>query len=326
MISHSPAFAADWSRLEAFLAERLTSDDPFLRELSVYAFRLGGKRLRPALVILAGRLWCAATDDRLMHFATAVELIHTATLIHDDIIDGASVRRHMETMNSRWDAATGVLAGDLLLSEAMRLVTAHNDIAAYRLLAESLHTTCRGELRQRGTSGNIDLTRDAYFSIIGEKTAALMASCCQLGSHLAGAPEPVVSLLYDFGFQLGLAFQIADDVLDITGSELQTGKTLGTDLSQRKMTLPLLIYLARESESSLRVRTALTSATLTLDDAAMISNAVCESGAATAALDEAKAIARRAVTLLQDERLATANPDALAALRALADFVVCRTM
>ncbi|MGL4942696.1 MAG: polyprenyl synthetase family protein [Thermoguttaceae bacterium] len=325
MISHSPAFAADWARLEAFLNERLTGDDPFLRELSLYAFRLGGKRLRPALVILTGRLWCKSLDERLLHFAAAVELIHTATLIHDDIIDGASVRRHLATMNSRWDAATGVLAGDLLLSEAMRLVTSHNDIAAYRMLAESLHVTCRGELRQRGTSGNIDLTRDTYFSIIGEKTAALMASCCQLGSHLAGASEQIASLLYDFGFKLGLAFQIADDVLDISGNESQTGKTLGTDLSQRKMTLPLLIYLARDSKNLSRVRSALTSATMTQDEAAMIANAVCESGATTEALDEAKSFARNAATLLDDERLATANPDAIEALRTLTDFVVRRT-
>lgn len=324
ILQSSSLLAGDWVRLETFLAERLTSDDPFLREIAVYAFRLGGKRLRPALVLLTGRLFGATMDERLLHFAAAVELIHTATLIHDDIIDGASMRRHMATMNNRWDAATSVLAGDLLLSEAMRLVTAHNDIVAYRLLADALHVTCRGELRQRGTAGDMGLTRDVYFSIIGEKTAAFLATCCQLGGHLAGAPERVTSLLYDFGFRLGLAFQIADDVLDFTGTESQTGKTLGTDVHQRRVTLPLLLYLARGDASDARVRAALASPHPTPEDAAMIAAVVRESGAIEAALDEARSFASSAAAVLDDARLAETDAAARNDLRTLTEFVVTR--
>lgn len=331
------------AQLESLLSSQLAGDDPFLHEIAHYAFRLGGKRLRPALLFLAGRacgenagdeIACDKINKSLLHFAAAVELVHAATLIHDDIIDGASVRRHLATMNSRWDAATSVLAGDFLLSEAMRLVTVHDDLEAYRILSDALHRTCRGELRQRGYSGRIELSRETYFTIIGEKTASLLGCSCELGAYLVAQDAATQQTLREFGFQLGLAFQIVDDVLDMEGDETQMGKTLGTDLLQRKVTLPLLIYLENASNAEREfIRAAWNNETLpretlcsetatAVKTATEIARRVCAANGTQRALQEAeKIVAQAKETLLSLKNLPHETRDTLCTL---ADFSIAR--
>jgi octaprenyl-diphosphate synthase len=238
----------DLDRVEALLVRELSSDFPFIDQLVKHGFRLGGKRLRPALVLFCG-LACGGLTPAHDSLAAIVELIHTATLIHDDVLDEATLRRHLETVNARWDNETSVLLGDFLYARAICLASSLDDPFAYRALGEATREMCEGELRQVGTRGDFDLTEADYMSIVGAKTAALCACCCRLGAHYAGADRELEDLFADFGYRLGVAFQIADDVLDLRGTEAVVGKSLGTDLVKQKPTLPLIHLLSQVTPS-----------------------------------------------------------------------------
>jgi octaprenyl-diphosphate synthase len=228
--------------VEDFLHRELSSDNPFVDQLMKHGFRLGGKRLRPALVLLSAAASGSIRPEHV-HLATMVELIHTATLVHDDVLDEATIRRHLETINARWDNEASILVGDFLFARAMCLASSLDDIFACRVISESARSMCGGELRQVESRGNYDLTEADYFDIIAGKTAALTACCCRLGAHYAGAEPAVCDALARYGHDLGMAFQIADDVLDLAGNEEITGKSLGTDLLKQKATLPLIRLL-----------------------------------------------------------------------------------
>lgn len=223
--------------------------DPFVDEIVRYSFRFGGKRLRPALLFLVGKATASHKDaknrlsDRHCRTATAIEFVHTASLIHDDILDGAAIRRHLETVNVRWNAQVGVLAGDVLLTKAMQLLLVEDDIYGFRQLSRACEKTCEGELRQIGTIGRFDMSEQEYFEMIAGKTAPLLACSTELGAYYSGANETTVEQFRIFGHKLGLAFQMADDVLDLTGETQSAGKTLRTDLLNRKPTLPVILYL-----------------------------------------------------------------------------------
>jgi octaprenyl-diphosphate synthase len=225
--------------VEDLLRRELSSDNPLLDRLVKHGFRLGGKRLRPALVLLSAE---AAGGIRPEHLTLAAmaELIHTATLVHDDVLDEATIRRHLDTINARWDNEASVLLGDYLFARAMCLASSLDDVFACRVVSESARNMCEGELRQIESRGDYGLTESDYLQIIAGKTAALTACCCQLGAHYAGAEPAVCDLLTRYGHDLGIAFQIADDVLDLSGNEAVVGKSLGTDLLKQKATLPLI--------------------------------------------------------------------------------------
>jgi octaprenyl-diphosphate synthase len=172
-------------------------------------------------------------------------LIHTATLIHDDVLDEATLRRHLDTVNARWDNEASVLLGDYLFARAINLAAAVPDTFACRAIGEASRVMCEGELRQIDTRGNYSLAEDEYLEIIGGKTAALTACCCRLGAHYAGASPAAADALTRFGHHLGIAFQIADDLLDVLGDEATAGKSLGTDLVKQKPTLPLIRLLGQ---------------------------------------------------------------------------------
>ncbi|MDR3110565.1 MAG: polyprenyl synthetase family protein [Planctomycetaceae bacterium] len=232
----------DMDALENLVASELVNNDTFVDEVVRYAFRLGGKRLRPALVFLAGHA-CGKVGEPHYLIATAIELTHTGTLLHDDILDGAAIRRHLATLNVRWDSNTALLAGDLLFTFAMQMITRFDDINCYRIMSDAIQRTCRGELRQMGARNRFDITEGEYLDILSDKTAALIEVSCQLGASESNAPPETVQAFRKYGHHVGMAFQIADDILDLTGVEGETGKTLGTDLINRKATLPLIHYL-----------------------------------------------------------------------------------
>lgn len=202
-----------------------------------------GKRLRPALLLLTAKA-CGKVTDAHRTLAAAVEMIHTATLVHDDVIDEAEVRRHLPTVNSGWGNKVSILLGDMLFTHAFHL-TSTVDRRACELIGAATNRVCAGELRQVSERGNLHLTEADYFAVIEGKTAALTECCGRLGALYAGASEEVAVRLGSFGRHLGLAFQIADDLLDLTGSEVKAGKTLGTDLAQKKLTLPVIHSLHR---------------------------------------------------------------------------------
>ena len=232
--------AADMAEVERRLERELRHDDPFIDELAQHSFRLGGKRLRPALLLLAAQATGEVNDDHRT-LAAVVEMVHTATLVHDDVLDEAQLRRHRDTVNARWSNQTSVLLGDYLFTHAFYLASTLGTTFGCRAIGEATNAVCEGELRQTAAAGDFTLSREAYLEIIEAKTAELCACCCRLGAHYAGADAAVVERLTRFGRQLGNAFQIVDDLLDLEGEEQTTGKSLGTDLAHRKMTLPLIL-------------------------------------------------------------------------------------
>ncbi len=202
-----------------------------------------GKRLRPALLLLTARA-AGKLSPHHHTLAAAVEMIHTATLVHDDVLDEAEVRRHVPTVNAGWGNKVSILLGDMLFTHAFHL-TSTVDGRACQIIGEATNRVCAGELRQVTERGNLMLGEADYFAIIEGKTAALTECCGRLGGLYAGASEEIAARLASFGRNLGLAFQIADDLLDLVGNEETAGKTLGTDLEQQKLTLPLICCLER---------------------------------------------------------------------------------
>ena len=235
--------------VEKILLGQLHSEDPFIDDLSKHGFRLGGKRLRPALLLLSGKA-CGELTPEHPALATAVELIHTATLIHDDVLDEATLRRHLDTVNARWDNEASVLLGDYLFTLSICLVSSLDDMFACQTIAEVGKIMCGGELRQVGGRGNYQLSEADYMKIIGDKTAALYGCSCRLGAHYSGADAECRERFRRFGYQLGVAFQIIDDVLDLLGDESKAGKSLGTDLLKQKPTLPVIRLLDQLDQKS----------------------------------------------------------------------------
>ncbi len=234
--------------VEDLLRAELASDHPFVNLMVKHGFRLGGKRLRPALVLLCAQVVGVLRPEHIQ-MAAAVELIHTATLIHDDVLDEAELRRHLDTVNARWDNEASVLLGDYLFSRSMCLAASVDDGYACRAIGDAARVMCEGELRQVQHRGDYDLSEAEYYDIIAGKTGALLACSCRLGAHYAAASEEQCAALVRYGDQLGIAFQIADDLLDLTGDEATAGKSLGTDLVKQKATLPLIRLLASVSDA-----------------------------------------------------------------------------
>ncbi|MEW4487641.1 polyprenyl synthetase family protein [Thalassoglobus sp. JC818] len=234
--------------VEATYAAELASRNSYIRDIYQHTNRFRGKRLRPVLCLLAAKACGNITREHEI-LAAVIEMIHTATLVHDDVLDSADVRRHVATVNVRWNNQTSVLYGDFLFTHAFHLASQTGSAEACRLIGHATNRVCEGELTQIRNRGNLSLTEEEYLDIIDGKTAELCAVACHLGAKFAGAEESEIGRLERYGRKLGQAFQIADDVLDLTGAENAVGKTLGTDLMQRKLTLPIIRLLNREGDS-----------------------------------------------------------------------------
>ncbi|MHC4940994.1 MAG: polyprenyl synthetase family protein [Planctomycetota bacterium] len=229
----------DLELVEAEITRMTTSQFEPLQVLFEHLSRFAGKRLRPALTVLSGRLFGEVHPEH--HSVGAIiELIHTATLVHDDILDESRMRRRVETINHRVGNETAVLLGDYLFATCFKEAAALEDRFASRYLSEIVGVVCRGEILQVHHRHDFEMTEEVYFRIIEDKTAALYAAALRCGSHLAGADPELCDLVASFGTRIGAAFQIADDILDLTGEEKAVGKQLGTDLDKAKMTLPML--------------------------------------------------------------------------------------
>jgi len=229
--------------VEASIRSELTSDDPYISEMLQYVSRLGGKRLRPALTLLCAKLVGPLTDETI-RLATVVELVHTATLVHDDILDDALLRRHQPSVHVRWNVPASVLIGDWLFTHAYRLANDGDSTLPGRWVAQSAQRVCEGEIRQGNSIANWDLDEATYLRLLEDKTGALCGVSCALGAWSAGTDVGTCKVLERFGNQLGTAFQLYDDWLDLWGDADRSGKTLGTDLNQLKPTMPLLRALS----------------------------------------------------------------------------------
>lgn len=233
---------AEMADVERTFQDELGSRFPFVQALVEHCGDYQGKRLRPALVLLSGGA-CGRITPAHPVLAAVVEMVHTATLVHDDVLDESMVRRHAATVNAEWGNETAVMLGDFLFAHAYHLAASLDSTLACRWVGKAAIEVCEGEMQQLHNRGNLDLDEASYFQIIDGKTAALTAVSCKLGAHYAGAPEAVSAAFDDYGRHVGMAFQIADDVLDIWGDERATGKSLGTDLEKQKLTLPLIRLL-----------------------------------------------------------------------------------
>ncbi len=220
----------------------LQSDLAIVADMLEEVSKFRGKMLRPILVLLCGKA-CGEINPTHRAIAAVTEMVHMATLVHDDVLDKAQTRRRGQTINALHGNEAAVILGDLLFSHAFHLCSSLDEQLAARVVGASSINVCAGELMQLYYRGFHDLTEDRYIDIISRKTTSLIASCCYLGAHAAHAAEGTCRSLESFGWNLGIAFQIMDDITDLTGTETVAGKTLGTDLLQEKMTLPLIHYL-----------------------------------------------------------------------------------
>ncbi|MBI4286416.1 MAG: polyprenyl synthetase family protein [Chloroflexi bacterium] len=234
----------DLAKVEEKLEALSKVDFAPLAKLLEHSLGDGGKRIRPALVLLAGKLYRYNLDSLLL-MATAVELLHTATLIHDDAVDSADTRRGKPTINSLWDIDKAVLLGDHLFAWAEEFAATTGNLRVIRLSARTLQVLSGGEINQSFNAFNPDQTREQYLKRIAAKTAALLATCTECGAILSEAPEASIQALRAYGYDAGIAFQIVDDILDFTASEEELGKPVGSDLVQGTLTLPALCILER---------------------------------------------------------------------------------
>jgi octaprenyl-diphosphate synthase len=229
---------------EEVFRTQLHSDVPFIHEAGIYLSSGGGKRMRPALLLLAAKLLDRASEEAVT-YAAVVEYIHTATLIHDDIIDHATLRRGKQTINHLWGNNQTVLLGDWLYTNAMQMALSHGNLAVVSTLCDATLRMTEGELLSFARLGSIDLTRDEYFSIIERKTARLFAAACSIPAIMEPRDAAAERALKTFGAKLGLCFQLVDDLLDFTGQQSEVGKPVLSDLKEGRLTLPLLLALPR---------------------------------------------------------------------------------
>lgn len=238
--------------VDARLHLELQSRYEALRPVLQHGTQLGGKRLRPALTLLSGLASRPdrpeLTEDHIV-MGTVVEMVHTATLIHDDVLDQADTRRHVPTVNARWNEDTSILLGDYLFAQSFSLAATLPSTDACRWVGQAARAVCEGELRQVLGRDWLDIDEEVYLDVIRGKTGELTRVSCQLGALLSGADQATIDAFGRYGNDLGIAFQIADDVLDLWGDDSEVGKTLGTDLEQGKMTLPLIRLLCNADPS-----------------------------------------------------------------------------
>ncbi len=232
----------DLERAERLLREHGADEHPAIVFAVDHLLGSGGKRLRPALVFLSAHL-CGADLERATFAAAGVEMLHTATLVHDDLIDGSLMRRGVETLNARWSPAATVLTGDFLFARAAYLVAQTNSVRLVRRFAETLMAICNGEIHQMFEGRGSIPTLQEYERRIYAKTASMISLAAEAGAILAEADEPLIAALRTYGECLGLAFQVVDDVLDFVADEQTLGKPVGSDLRQGLVTLPVLLFL-----------------------------------------------------------------------------------
>ena len=239
----------DLAKVEDSLKSVGEVQDNHLSELLNYVLASGGKRIRPALTLLSGKFYHYGLDC-LLRMAVAVELLHTATLVHDDVIDESVVRRGRPTINDIWREDKAVLLGDYLFARAAEVCASTGNLRVIKLFSKTLATISTGELNQACDAFNLDQTRERYFNRISKKTASLFVLAAESGAILSQAPERSVEILREYGHNLGIAFQIVDDILDFTGTEEELGKPVGSDLAQGTLTLPAMLLLERCGEDN----------------------------------------------------------------------------
>ena len=317
MVSRADEHMAE---VEPFLRSQLASDDPLMRSVCEYALDSGGKRLRPGLVMLCGRMLGADTQY-LLPAAAAVEMIHTATLLHDDIMDASPMRRGRLTVCRRWDPKVAVFAGDYILSRAFHLLSEYGRKDIMSVFSDVTSRLCAGEVLQASKRGNLAISVDDYLEIIDCKTAHFLSSCCRVGGLVANASEPALEALSHYGKQIGLVFQMTDDLLDYVGDTLETGKDVGADFREGKYTLPVIMALQAGVETTERLIEALTRGDRSDAAFTRVRSMVIQSGA----LDRARTAATKCTQAAVEALDSLPDGGERDALRRLAEWIASRT-
>jgi octaprenyl-diphosphate synthase len=323
LASLTECIAPQLAAVDRRFMQELTSDLPSVNALVKHVARFRGKMLRPMLVLLSGRASNpeAELTDAHVTLATVVEMVHMATLVHDDVLDEAELRRKGATINHLRGNEAAVLLGDYLISHSYHLCSSLDSQFASRAIARTTNEVCEGELLQLDNRNNLDLAEETYLQIISRKTASLCATCCLLGATFAGAGEVRVSQLELYGLSLGVAFQIQDDILDIVGDAQTVGKTLGIDVEKGKMTLPTIHFLrTAPTEHRALLRSLLGGNDA--DKAERIRNLLVPSSSIRYAQDKARKLVDRARAALAD----LPESEAKRVLDTMAEFVVARPM
>lgn len=311
----------DLDQVDVTFEERATSGLDILNSASMHALGAPGKRLRTALTLLSGKMK-TYRFDKLLPLSVAFEMVHLATLIHDDIVDNAKTRRGNPTVNAVWGDHIAILLGDYYFAKTAGLIADINDNDIDHLFSDTVATVCEGTIMEMMTAGRIDLTVESYYDKIKNKTACLIAACCKGGAIVSQATEGEVALLYEYGLNLGIAFQILDDVLDYTEDQATIGKPAGNDLRQGMVTLPLIYALQEQPQNGFpqKVHRLLNGASHKDEDILSVVNWVTKGSGVERSLADAQVYANKAREALY-RFPASHNRDVL---DELIDFVVSR--
>ncbi|MBP1726992.1 MAG: Trans-hexaprenyltranstransferase [Deltaproteobacteria bacterium] len=310
----------DLKRIEGEIEKNLSSSVPLIAHISRHIIRSGGKRLRPLLMVLAARLTGYQGEN---HYPLSIvfEYLHAATLLHDDVVDSAEVRRNKPAANTIWGNPAAVLVGDFLLATSFALAVSSGHLKILSVLSETTTRMAEGEILQLINSHNLEISEQEYIEVITRKTAILIAASCQIGAIFGGADHKREEAMRSFGLNLGISFQLRDDVLDYTGSEEEVGKPIGQDLGERKITLPLIYTLATSNRKDRqRLVTLITADEITRETFTEVNRFIEH----YRGIEYTSRLAERHITLAK-EALTTFAPSATwEILAAIADYVVTR--
>jgi len=312
--------ASDMAAVDRIIHERLSSAVPLIPDLATHLIDSGGKRLRPMLAVAAARLngYRGTSHTRL---AAAVEFIHTATLLHDDVVDVSALRRGKIAANVVWGNKSSVLVGDFLFSRAFQLMVETGDLTVLDVLSNASAVIAEGEVLQLRSANNLATTRDDYLRVITAKTAALFSAAAESGAMIAGASAAHIEAMRGYGFDLGVAFQLIDDALDYSGRQAQMGKSIGDDFHEAKVTLPVIIAVERADEEAKQFWRR------TIEDGAQHEGDLKRAIAyvdETGAIEETRALARHHADRAQAALVALPALEIRDALSAVAEFCVAR--
>jgi octaprenyl-diphosphate synthase len=238
------AVADDFAAVDKLIKDSLSSNVPLVEEISAYLIEAGGKRLRPLLVLLCARA-CGYEGSDHIKLAAIIEFLHTAMLLHDDVVDESNLRRGRKTVNAAWGNPASVLVGDFLHSRAFEMMVEIGDLRVMEILSHATNTIAEGEVQQLTNIRNPDLTENSYIEVISRKTAMLFQAASHAGTVLASASPDAEQALKNYGLHLGISFQLIDDMLDYDGTTADLGKNVGDDLAEGKVTLPLIIAMQK---------------------------------------------------------------------------------
>lgn len=249
--------SADLKKIDEIILSFAQGKSPLIQEISHHLIASGGKRIRPILLILSAKMCGTKSGNDHHNLAAAVELIHSATLLHDDVVDVSEVRRGKKTANAIWDNKASILVGDYLFSISFQLMVLSKNLATLDLLSKASSIMADGEVMQLQNSSDIALTREKYFDIIFGKTAVLFSAACEVGALINNRSNAEIAALRDFGKSLGIIFQIVDDMLDYSSKEEVLGKDLGNDFYEGKVTLPVILTYEKADENDKKIIAAM---------------------------------------------------------------------